>query len=91
MNKKYKKMSSHGSINIPVDMRREIGIQGGDAMEVTLEQGKVTVTPYFPRCMFCEGTKEVKLFHGKGVCSICANKILNMVLDDADKEAEDER
>lgn len=70
----YKKLSSHGSVNIPVAMRREIGIQGGDPMEVALKNGIITVTPYTPRCLFCEATENVKMFNGKGICHDCAAK-----------------
>lgn len=77
MNKKYKKLSSHGSISIPVDMRREIGIQGGDPMEVSLEADKITVKPYTPRCIFCESTDNVKTLYGKGICADCAEKVLD--------------
>lgn len=76
MKKKYKKLSSHGSINIPVAMRREIGLQGGDPMEVSLNGNTVTVTPYITRCIFCEKTENVKLLHGKGICASCVEKAL---------------
>lgn len=72
----YKKLSSHGSINIPVAMRREIGIQGGDPMEVSLGNGVITVKPYTPRCIFCETTENVKKLSGKGICPECAAKAL---------------
>ena len=35
----YKKITSHGSISIPVAMRRDIGLQGGDPMEVSQSGG----------------------------------------------------
>ena len=60
MRNNYKKLSSHGSINIPVAMRREIGIQGGDPMEVSLNNGVVMVKPYTLRCIFCGSTENVK-------------------------------
>ena len=34
MSTAYKKMTSHGSISIPVAMRRELGIEGKDQMIV---------------------------------------------------------
>lgn len=74
MKNNYKKVSSHGSINIPVAMRREIGIQGGDPMEVSLNNGVVTVKPYTPRCVFCAATENVKKLFGKGICPECAAK-----------------
>lgn len=72
MKNNYKKVSSHGSINIPVAMRRELGIQGGDPMEVSLSNGKVTVKPYLPRCIFCE-TNDAAIVHGYRGKFICAN------------------
>lgn len=72
MKHNYKKISSHGSINIPVAMRREIGIQGGDPMEVSLEGNTVTVKPYRPRCIFCGTNEGVDwMVHGKYVCRNC--------------------
>ncbi len=77
MTRNYKKLSSHGSINIPVAMRREMGLQGGDPMEVSLEGGIVTVKPYAPRCIFC-GTDEnvTHRLHGKCICGNCASEVL---------------
>ena len=45
MRSNYKKVSSHGSINIPVAMRREMGLQGGDPMEVSKEEDKIVIRP----------------------------------------------
>lgn len=80
MKNNYKKVSSHGSINIPVTMRRELGIQGGDPMEVSLGDGVVMVKPYAPRCIFC-GTNEDVLhkLHGKYICVNCAIEALETV------------
>ncbi|MGN0153486.1 MAG: AbrB/MazE/SpoVT family DNA-binding domain-containing protein [Lachnospiraceae bacterium] len=79
MDKNYKKLSSHGSINIPVAMRREMGLQGGDPMEVSMKGGIVTVTPYTPRCLFCETTESVHRFMGKGICENCAKAVMERI------------
>lgn len=75
MDRNYKKLSSHGSINIPVAMRRDMGLQGGDPMEVSMRDGIVIVTPYTPRCLFCETTEKVHRFKGKGICEECARLV----------------
>ena len=41
----YKKLTSHGSISIPVAMRRDIGLQGGDPMEVSQSGGNIIIRP----------------------------------------------
>lgn len=74
MSEAYKKMTSHGSISIPVAMRRELGIEGKDPMIVESNGGRITISPYRPRCLFCGATEGVKQFHGKGICQECAAK-----------------
>jgi len=72
----YKKMSSHGSIGIPVAMRREMGIEAKDPMEVTLNsKNEIVVRPYLLRCIFCGTQEGVKRYHGKGFCKRCASEI----------------
>lgn len=75
MSRAYKKMSSHGSISIPVAMRRELGIEGKDPMVIEQEEGKITITPFSLRCNFCKSTDGVQEFYGKGICNICAAKV----------------
>ena len=63
----YKKLTSHGSISIPVAMRRDIGLQGGDPMEVSQSGGDIIIRPYTPRCVFCGTTEGVYNYEGKGI------------------------
>lgn len=75
----YKKVSSHGSINIPVAMRRELAIDAKDPMVVEEHAGAVLIRPYTPRCSFCRTMENVQEFKGRGVCSACAGKIAEMM------------
>lgn len=70
----YKKLSSHGSINIPVQMRRALGLQTKDPMEVEESEGAIIIRPYVLRCSFCGTSENVKKFYGKGICRECAQK-----------------
>lgn len=76
MSAAYKKMTSHGSISIPVAMRRELGIEPKDPMVVEQSGGKIIISPYTLRCNFCGTTEGVREFHGKGICGTCAAKIM---------------
>lgn len=77
MSTAYKKISSHGSISIPVAMRREMGIEPKDPMVIELEAGnKISISPYILRCNFCRTTEDVKEFCGRGICPACAEKII---------------
>lgn len=64
MSTAYKKMTSHGSISIPVAMRRELGIEPKDPMIVEEHQGEIRIKPYTLRCNFCGTTEDVHEFHG---------------------------
>ncbi len=68
----YKKVTSHGSISIPIAMRRALGIEPKDAMAVEEENGCIRIRPYRPRCIFCgDAEGDVRLYKGKGICSAC--------------------
>lgn len=84
----YKKISSHGSVNIPVRVRRELGIEPKDAMELEVQDGAVVIRPHVPRCVFC-GTDEVagKLY-GKAVCRACAGRAYDAMKDGMGREGE---
>lgn len=70
--KKYKRLSKSGSINIPVQLRREYGIRDGDAFEIDVSKdGTVLLKPHVPRCVFCGGTEDVMKMNGKGICPEC--------------------
>ena len=69
-----KKIKKSGSINIPVAMRREMGLQPDDVVDVEMKDGAVVLTPVAPRCQFCGNSldKVIKLF-GKYICLDCAS------------------
>lgn len=70
----YRKMTNIGSVNIPAQLRREMGYQKKDVFEVEVKGGVVIMRPRQPRCVFCGGTERVKLMRGKGICKDCLAK-----------------
>lgn len=70
----YRKMTNSGSVNIPAQLRREMGYQKKDVFEVEVKDCVVIMRPRQPRCVFCGGTERVKLMRGKGVCKDCLAK-----------------
>ena len=67
----YKKITSHGSINIPRVLRTEMGLEERDPVEVVAEDNRIVVRPYNLRCIFCGPTENVKNFQNKGSCGEC--------------------
>lgn len=73
MDKAFKRISSHGSVNIPVQMRRELGLEPRDPLEVSINKdGDIVLQQYVPRCVFCGGHEDVHRISGRYVCTSCA-------------------
>lgn len=79
MDAAYKKVTSHGSISIPVAMRRELGIEPKDPMTVENDGGRIIISPYQRRCNFCGTTEDVHGFKGKGICVECSRSIMEKI------------
>lgn len=67
----YKRVSSHGSINIPRAMRAEMGLEERSPVEVTVEDNRIVVRPYTLRCAFCGTAEGVREYKNRGICSGC--------------------
>lgn len=82
----YKKLSSHGSINIPVAMRRELGLVPKDPMVVsTNAEGDIVLKAYVPRCIYCGGQEDIHKVFGRNVCTGCARKVYELLKERTEK------
>ncbi len=79
MNGTYKKMTSHGSISIPVAIRRELGIEPKDPMVVEQDGGKIIISRYTVRCCFCGETEKVHEINGRGICEKCVGEVAGRI------------
>lgn len=75
--KHTKRITSHGSISIPVALRRDLGIQERDAMDLEVDpQGRIILQPHVPRCCFCGEEEPTALVSGRRICRDCCRKAL---------------
>lgn len=71
----FKRTGNRGGLTVPVSLRREMGLQPGDPVEITLkDDNKIEVSQYAPRCMLCGTNEQVQTIDGKGICQTCAGK-----------------
>jgi transcriptional pleiotropic regulator of transition state genes len=69
---KSKVISKSGSLTIPSDIRREYySFLAGEAVDITVDDGKLVITPHAPRCIFCDSIQHVVKFQGKHACKEC--------------------
>lgn len=80
---KHKVLSKGGSLTIPADIRREYSFQGGDAVDITMDDGQIIVSPHTPRCLFCQGQDNVGKHMGRYICRSCVDTMVKEVGTDA--------
>lgn len=76
---KHKVISKGGSLTIPADIRREYNYLGGEAVDITVDDGRLVISPHTPRCIFCQGTENVGKYMSRNVCRHCVTRMTKEV------------
>ena len=71
-----RKVDDLGRIVIPKELRRVLGIEQGESMEVLADEKGVYIRKYVAGCTFCKGMELLVDFGGVHVCKKCAKEIL---------------
>ena len=66
-----RKLDNLGRIVIPIELRKTMGIEIKDTLEIFTEGDEIILKKYEPGCIFCNDARDVKLFKGKRVCEKC--------------------
>ncbi len=74
----FRKIDELGRIVIPIDIRRKLGVNNGESLEITLKNDTVILKKHYENCIFCFGTEDLVSFEGKMVCGKCLEKIKNV-------------
>ena len=64
-----------GRIVLPIELRRTMELESGDAVEIYVEGNRVILEKYRPSCIFCGNSEDVTEFMGKNVCSSCISEL----------------
>lgn len=67
-----RKVDELGRVVIPIELRRTMGIEEKDALEIYVDNEKIILKKYEPACVFCNSADHVQSFKGKLVCRECA-------------------
>jgi len=60
-----------GRVVIPKEMRKVLGINEGDPIEIVKVNNDIVLRKYIKGCIFCGSDKEVGEFNGALVCEEC--------------------
>ncbi len=64
-----------GRVVIPVELRRNLGIDTEDLLEVFVDGQYIMLKKYEPSCIFCGNTEEIYTVHGKNICGNCVREM----------------
>ena len=70
-----RKIDDLGRIVVPVEARRLFNIHEGDELAITVENSGIVLRKLEATCVFCEGTNDLRNYHGRGVCADCRSNL----------------
>ena len=71
-----KKVSRAGSVTIPAHMRRDLGIEAGEAVDISYtNKGEIILSRSRGYCLFCKSDRELILHDGRFVCKTCIERM----------------
>ena len=70
-----RKVDELGRIVIPKELRRTLGINEKDPVEIYTDGKGIILYKYAPGCAFCGSVDGVRHIHDVPMCAICANNM----------------
>ena len=70
-----RKVDELGRIVIPIELRRTMGIEEKDALEIYVDNEKIILRKYEPACIFCGNAEEALNYKGKNICRSCLTEL----------------
>ncbi len=70
-----RKVDELGRIVLPIELRRTLGIDEKDALEIYVDEHSIMLKKYEPACIFCGSADGVIDFKGKNICEHCLEEI----------------
>ncbi|GAB6138115.1 AbrB/MazE/SpoVT family DNA-binding domain-containing protein [Halanaerobaculum tunisiense] len=70
-----RKVDGLGRMVIPIELRRTLGIDTKDPLEIYVDGDKVIFKKYEPACVFCGEAGDVTEFKDKLICSDCIEEV----------------
>ena len=73
-----RKVDELGRIVLPIELRRTLGIDEKDALEIYVDGTSVILRKYEPSCVFCGDAGDVLSYKGKNICRPCLREMCKL-------------
>ena len=70
-----RKVDELGRIVLPSELRKKLGIDVKDSLEIYVSGESIILKKYLPACVFCGHANEIITFRGKNVCKNCLKQM----------------
>ena len=70
-----RKVDELGRVVIPIELRRTLGIEEKDALEIYVDGEHIILKKYEPACIFCDDARDVIMYKGKNICKKCLEEL----------------
>ena len=72
-----RKVDELGRIVLPIELRRTLGIEVKDSLEIFVDDESIVLKQYRPSCIFCGEADGIVSYKGKNVCVNCLEELKN--------------
>ncbi|MGI6081838.1 MAG: AbrB/MazE/SpoVT family DNA-binding domain-containing protein [Limnochordia bacterium] len=83
-----RRIDALGRVVLPIELRRALNINQGDALEILIEDDKIILTRYERTCTFCGNKEHLHTFRDKELCASCWSEIRQTDLPEVDPRDE---
>ena len=66
-----RKVDELGRIVLPIELRRTLGMEEKDRIEIFVDGESIILRKYQPACIFCDNAKDIINYKGKNICPDC--------------------
>lgn len=66
-----RKVDELGRIVLPIELRRTLGIEEKDRIEIFVDGESIILRKYQPACILCDNAKDIINYKGKNICPDC--------------------
>ena len=66
-----RKVDELGRIVLPIELRRTLGIEEKDRIEIFVDGESIILRKYQPACIFCDNAKDIINYKSKNICPDC--------------------
>ena len=74
-----RKVDSLGRVVLPIELRRTMGMDVKDPVEIFVQGDRIVLRKYQPACIFCGSTEGTINFNGRLICKSCIDKMHEIV------------